>query len=480
MIRLKSGIRILLFLLISASYAQDNSKILSLNGGHIRTRVTLYNHLFSAVGGENANLGGSLTESGVTALFYNPALTSTYQRPTGFLELSPGYGIDVGSLGDINSHVKSSTDAAIQEYKDQSILLTYPFVQSAYKTKTRLNAGGLIVPVKDWVVGAYFYSPLDLQLDGLVTGSAAQINSKLVVSDDEDDVFFNGFVNGHINFHTGLFASGLNISRQFSRRWSAGFLLRYYRFSAHSDGLMNVEGTMLYGGRENTFKDPNDNWHNDLDQAVDAQFKGKDLGWSVGALYQLDENISFAALLDWMPDITASGHLHIVNNRVPALNLDTVTGDSDGEIFQAEKLKLSQLTLTETIRHQTFSQLKLRLPKFIKLGAGWRKGWFSASLSYSYGFSPLSFVYGKDEIGIKPEHRLTAGLDFKYVQAGLGFLTLKKFSNGSENLGTEPQHFILPVFTLGSFFKFKEDYTVYVSLILDPVPAIKLGYGYQF
>ncbi len=476
MVLFRTGISCLLF--VTFSFAQENSKILAFNGGHIRTDMTLFNHLFSPVGGYNAGMGGSLTENKPTALFYNPALFS--KKTVWFFECAPGYGVDVGSLADINSRVESSTDVAIQDYKDQSILLNYPFVQSAFKSKTRLCAGGLVVPVKDWRVGAHFYSPLGMQLDGLVSGSAAQINSKLAVSGDVDDVFFNGFVNGHFNLKTDLFVSGLNLTRRISPQWSAGLLLRLYSFSARSVGLMNVEGTMLYGGRENTFNDPNDNWHNDLDQAVNARYKGDAVGWTLGSSYQVSDDISLAAVLEWMPDIDAAGYMRIVNNKVPALNLDAVTGDSEDEIFQAEKLKLSQLTLTEPVPHQTFSTLKFKLPKTVKLGAAWHKKWFTAALSYHYTFSPVSFVYGGDEIGIKPGHRLTAGFDFKYVQTGVGFMTLKKFSRGPKDLETETVNYFLPVFTLGSSMVVQRNYLCYISLVLDPVPALKIGYGYYF
>jgi len=234
---------------------------------------------------------------------------------------------------------------------------------------------------------------------------------------------------------------------------------------------------MLFGGKENTFNDPNDNWHNDLNQAIDAKYLGSDWGWKLSASYDVQPNLQLDAVFSWAPNVTTTGHLDLVNNTVPALNLG---GDGENEILDPSKLKLSQLTLTREVQNRTFPKLEIKLPKTLTLSAAYKLDWFALHFSYGIGLSSLSLAYGPDEIGLKPAHSFTLGLDFKYVQSGMGLLILKKVAHGSENLGDSGDSLLLPLFSLGTSSKVWQNYELNFSLVLSPVPIFKMGIGYSF
>ena len=100
-------------------------------------------------------------------------------------------------------------------------------------------------------------------------------------------------------------------------------------------------------------------------------------------------------------------------------------------------------------------------------------------MNYTKGLSPVSLVYGKDEIGFLPDHTLRVGLDFKYVQLSLGYSNLKKVVRGSDNLGKDDGSLFLPLFSLGGIYDFN-NYSISLLLISVPTPVLRTSFTVLF
>ncbi len=460
-------------------FAQEESKIVRFEGGKIHTGFSLAGSLMSGFTGRASGLGGSISSFGTepSCGFWNAASLASAKKYALQVDYAPPIYFDPGRLVDFDSEIQSSTDDAIQSYRDPTLLPTYSKLGTTIMQPDLLTSAVIVVPLEEATLSAYFHRPLDLSVQAAISGFHTKIKTQLAVGEEKDDVFFNSYVDGNLDLRLSANVIGLAAGKRMNEKWAVGLSFERFDFLIRSKGDLRVDGTMLFGGKENTFNDPNDNWHNDLNQALDAEYLGSDWGWKLSASYAVQPNLRLDAVFSWAPNVTTAGYLDLINNSVPALNLG---GDGKDEILDPSKLKLSQLTLTREVQNKTFPKLEIKLPKTLTLAAAYRLGWFAMHFSYGLGLSPLSLAYGPDEIGLTPAHSFKLGLDFKYIQSGLGLLILKKVAHGSENLGDSGHSLLLPLFTLGTSSKVWQNYDLNFSLVVSPVPIFKMGIGYSF
>ena len=458
-------------------YAQNDSKILLFDGGNIDGDVSMSSSLFWGIGGKSANLGGSISafEPDGTIAYWNPARLSMLQSNVLQVDYNPPLGVNVGSLANIDEKIKTATDNGIADYRDESLTPVYSRIGARMYQQGRLGSGVLAIPVNDYAFAVYFHRPLELALSSIMSGIRTQIVTLL----EGDKVFFSSYLDGHVSMQIGVNCVGFSGSKIINSQWSVGLAVERYDFSVRTNGRLDVEGSMLFGGKENIFNDPNDSWYNNLNQYINANYTGSDWGWKIACSFDLNDNFKFDTVFEWAPNVTARGNMEFINNTVPAINLGF--GDSgDSEILNPEKLKLSQMTLTKRVDGNVYQKLELNLPKTLKLGAAMKTSWVALHLNYALGFSPVSFVYGNDEIGIKPSHILRLGLDFKYVQTALGFAILNKVAKGSETLGENGTTTMLPLFSLGTGLEFSQNYRADFQVFAVPMPILKLSLGIRF
>ncbi|NOY57835.1 MAG: hypothetical protein GXO75_02745 [Calditrichaeota bacterium] len=481
--RMLQKVTILLLLFFIANVrSQDDSKILNFQGGRARVDFSLMNNLFYGIGGKSNNMGSiSSFSHDASIAFSNPARL-VLKSKSFHLDFIPAIQADLGKFIDLNTEIRSSTDAAISSYRNPDTEIEYTQLSVHAGQKDRLSSVLYAFPFKKWNFALYYHRQFDLNLNAVFSGFGAKINTKIALSEEKDDIFFTSFVDGHLSLTAGMNELGFAASRSITEKWSAGFSLQRYTTKLRTIGLMNVEGTMLFGGKENTFNDPNDNWYNNLNQSIDAKYEGNDWGWQIAGGYDVNKRLQINAVFEWLPDIALGGFMDLLNNAVPALNLNVLGQDSGGEegILNASKLNLSQLTLTKKVDNSTYSEIVLRLPKTLKLGAAYRYNWLVAHLNYSLGMTPMSIVYGRDEIGFRPAHTLRTGFDLKYIQIGAGFTTLTKVAKGSENLGEGGSTLIIPLFSLGTSVSFTQNMHLNVLVVSFPTPILRTSFSVKF
>lgn len=484
----KNKSKILIFIIAVTSVfvdtkAQEDSTILGLDGGQIESRVGIVNNLFYGIGGKTANLGSisSWTSSSDMA-FWNPARLAKLNRNALSIGIVPSLDANVGKFIDLNEEIESSTNSSIQDYKAPESEISYTQLGAVVYQSDHLSSALFAFPYKKSVFAVYYHRTFDVDLDAIFSGISTRINTKIALSDEKDDIFFNSFINGHLSVQFGLDKAGISGGHQLTPKLSVGWALLRYNSRVQSTGIMNVEGTMLFGGKENTFNDPNDNWHNDLNQAIHTEYKGTGLGGQLAIGYDIFSNFQFNLVYNWAPDINMNGFMDLVNNAVPALNLDVLgeNDSADDEILDASKLKLSQLTLTKQVNNNTYPNLFLRLPKTLNMGMAFQPGWFGVHLNCRKSFSPVSFQYGEEEIGLSPDYTLRTGLDFKYVQLSGGFVSLKKIASSSNVVSDDELTLFLPLFSIGSFIKFSNRYSMNVLLVSATTPLLRTTFNVNF
>jgi len=429
-------------------YSQDDSRILHFDGGRVEQRWQInWNGLSGLASTPGAGICGA-TAVPATAT-WNPSALSGLSGFTAQVDYLPPLQIGLAGPLDLNHRVAEATDDAMETYRSAETRIVYSQLGAQLKQSDQLAGGFLSAGWKKQRLAFYFYRPFDLRLDALIASLHGQINAKIAVSDKKDDVYFNSYVDGMAVFRATSLITGLAFSHSWTPFCFSGLSIERTRAELHLQGRLNVEGSMLLGGKENAFNDPNDPWHNDLQQAITANYGGESWGLKLGHTQQLSSHWQVAAAVDWRADTRAGGQLNLINNTLPALHL-SLDGEDEEEILQPEKLKLSQLTLTETVAYPSHPLLVIRWPSVLRGGVLYRHHRFEAQFNYGVGFSPFAVRYGRDEIGIKPKHSFQLGLSHPWLQVTLGVLLLQKIAHGSEQLGENGSTFVLPQFSVGT------------------------------
>ncbi len=466
------------------TFAQDDSKILHLNGGRIESSVRLTNNLYYGIGGKAAILGSiSAFEPSAETAYWNPARLAACKAYFFSIDFVPSFGVNIGRFVDINGEIQSSTDSAILDYKAPETEISYTNLSTIAHQSDQISSALFVFPIQKATFAVYYHRPFDVNLNAVFSDISAQINTKLSLSDEQEDIFFNSFIAGPLALKFGLDKVGFAGSYQISPKFSMGISLQRNSGHIFANGAANVEGAMLFGGKENTFNDPNDNWHNDLNQAIKTEYKGSALASQVDAAYDVRPNFQLNLVYNWSQKIVTNGYMDLTNNAVPALNLDVLgedETDEEAEILDASKLKLSQLTLTKSVENETWNQLTLKMPSTLKLGMAYQINWFALHLNYSHGFSPIAFQYGDAEFGLSTDNLFRLGLDFKYVQLGMGIGTGNTITKGSKHFDEEQSSVYLPLFSLGSSFNISKMYSMNLMLVSTSTPILRTTFNVKF
>jgi hypothetical protein len=171
--------------------------------------------------------------------------------------------------------------------------------------------------------------------------------------------------------------------------------------------------------------------------------------------------------------------MNLEMNTVPALNIDPGSDDKE-EILDPAKLDLSMLTYTELVNNKDYNEMTINLPKHLRLGVAYRFNSFEGHLSYGRYFHEFSFEYGDGRIGVKLKNTLRLGIGYKYVQFGIGFITVETVLVGSEVLEDANTKLLFPLVSLGTGFNFAEKYRLDITVVSVPMPILRMSLGYRF
>ena len=459
----------------------ENSKILSFDGGKVDASINLASNVFYGIGGRASNLCGTISSfspQAPTAL-WNPAAITWLNHNSLSLDITPRILTDAARFIDLNGEIEQSTNEGISAYRTEETQITPTSAGVKLGQYGSTASGAIAIPLFNTVFHASFYRPIDFDLDVLFTGFKTKIMTSIPMSDKEDEVIFNSFIEGPLATHLGVSVVTVGLSRKIGDDMAAGLSLEKYSATFRANGLLEVNGTMLFAGQEKAFNDPRDLWPNDLHQRIDSKYEGGGWGFKLGYTFRPQRNISIDAVFSWAADIVTSGAMNLHLNTIPALNIG-VDADDEEEILDAAKLDLSRLTYTQPVYNKEYNQLTINLPKQLRLGVAYRLGSFEGHLSYGRYFHEFSFEYGDGRFGLKLENTLRLGFDLKYVQFGLGFITGRTVLVGSEVLEDANTSMFFPLFSLGTNFLFAQKYSLNLTAVSVPMPILRMSFGYQF
>jgi len=420
-----------LILLISSSLCTsqtENSKILNFDGGKLDASISIASSVFYGIGGRASNLAGSISSFAPQAAttLWNPAGAAWLTKGSISLDITPPLQTEASQFIDINSEVKQSTIEGISAYRTDETVTNPTNVGLKFSQLGSIASGSIAIPIRDVVLHASFYRPIDFALDVLFTGFKTKIMTSIPMSDKEEEVIFNSFIEGPFTGHFGVSTVSIGLASKINKVMALGLSIQNYSAVFGANSLMEVNGTMLFAGQEKAFNDPRDLWSNNLHQRIDANFKGNSWGYKLGYTYRPNQDLSLDAVFSWAFGIVTSGEMNLEMNTVPALNVDPNVSNTE-EILDPAKLDLSMLTYTQPVYNKAYSELKINLPKNLRFGVAYRLGSLEGHLSYGRYFHEFSFEYGGGRIGLKLKNTLRLGLSYKYLQLDLDSLVLKRF-----------------------------------------------------
>jgi hypothetical protein len=240
----------------------DNSKILSFNGGKLDASISMASSVFFGIGGRECNLAGTISSFSPQAptAQWNPAAIAWLKGGSLSLDFTPHVLTDASRLIDINGEVEQSTIDGINAYRTDETDIQTTDVGLKFNQVGNTASGAFAIPINDMVFHASFYRPIDFDLQALFTGFKAKIMTSIPMSDREEEVIFNSFVEGPTTSHLGVNVVSLGFSRKIRNDMAIGLSIENYSAAFRADGVWEVNGTMLFAGKETAFNDPRDLW----------------------------------------------------------------------------------------------------------------------------------------------------------------------------------------------------------------------------
>jgi len=463
------------------------SKVSRFHGGNLDFRLGVSTAYFYGMGGPSSILGGLGSRIDASNLYGNPATLGQLGHRSVFLDLTPPVSTDVSGLLDLNGRVAEAVDDGLEGNLEKDAAVDYPKAGLDFGQGGALSAGAAAIALpKGWTVAIGYSRPFNVRVDALTSGFESTVITQVTISEGKRNVIFNSFVDTALEFRLDVSAVSFSAAKRLALGParpgpSVGISLSRYRAEARIDGHAAIDGLMIFGGQEHIFNNPADPWPNDLTQSIRGRYAGGGWGVKLGAFHPVNSKVAVQAVVNLSFPLGMTGDLDIVQNRIPALDLDALfEGGAEQEILDPAKLKLTQLTLTERVAKETYRRLQMRFPHELTLGVAGHLGLLEGAFHYTRYLSDLSFQYGPDRVGVEIEHGVRLGLDFRYARLGLGLLTghETRLHRGREK--SDRRALIVPLASIGGGVTFLHTYELNLQVVAVPSPMLRASFGLSF
>ena len=509
--------------LVWAQEGEKENRITQFEGGKIRLSFFMNSSLLYAIGSRAGSLGGSVAlADGSASLFWNPAGLAFLKRPEVMFDLTPRISPDISSYIDIQEELNSALDDAIEDFRVPGSQISYPELDLSLGQKGGLNAGSLAVPFRENAIGASFYQPFSLNFQLLITGMETVVETEKEFGDSKRPIRFKSFVDANARFSATVNVFSLGLAREVKPGWSVGMAIEKYTGKTEVNAKFQIEGIMVFSGQEYLFNDPTDprinfaaGEQNNLHQSITGLYEGSAWGGKLGTFYHVNKHLSIGGVLTLSPSLKMKGDMNLVQNTVPALSTDVLSGkgeeaehyndenengqwdsgepfedangngrwDDEEELLDPTKLDIAKLTLTEPLHNPTGKSLTINMPSSIKLGIGLRAGFFSLALNYSHYMKDFSYKYRDYLQGLKLKDGFGLGLDFKYARLGAGIILADEIRKGfkdDEDSRELKTGILVPSLAFGIGFPIRDSYRIDSILLAFPSQLLRISVSYMF
>jgi len=469
----------------SIAFAQGDTELLDFAGGNLKSSLRFglntHHRLCDPNGALISEMAGILPS--IHHIYTNPAALAWHKKSRAVITFSPGFGISIDKLADIDKEVKTNVDEQIEDMRSDELILNdedYPQLDIDFGMPNQLS-GGLVFPIGPVVTGFGVYQPFYTSFDLIGTGLQARL--KTTDEDPTKEVTFLGSLDLSLLMRIRIIDYAFSASTKILPKLSAGFTYERLVGSAGFNGNMEFQGVMVTAGNESAFNDENDPWHNDLFSRGDGNYSGSTGTFVLGTAYQLSPGFGLSASVKFPSKLTMSGNADVEQYTIPGLNLQA---EEDEDVLDSTELDLSEPTKTHPLINPTGRSIDIEMPGSYSLGISSMLGSLVFSLSFTEynGKFGLRHVMEKGnsqsiyDLQVTPDYRIGSGINFHGFYLDAGVTNTEITINTPDSNSTESIPF--PDLSMGFSFSLSQNIRCGIQLLAIPELNGLLTLGYIF
>jgi len=461
-----------LFAVCPAATADDDSAVIEeFHGGTLSSTSTFSLGFFYGAGSRPGGLGAPVgtAAGGAEAITGNPAGLAFLDGSAVLIDILPPIGASLGDFVDLEERVSEEIDDALDEYDEGELDPVYPELSVDMGQPGGVVSGALALHTGRFVLGAAIEEPMSLGLDLVDTGMEALGHTVKDEGEGDVDIDMRLTADTAVDVALRVDRTTLGGGYRITDALSAGASVSFYRSKGEVAASLRGDGIINYGGTEYAFNDPNDPWHNALDQTVDGSYEGEAVGWTVGASWRPGRSLTVDAAYVVAPTIALDGEIVTVSNLPPAFE--------DGEI-DADGISASQPTLTEPETEVEDARADIEFPSYIGGAVSIELGPALTTIEYRRYMGALAVAFDEYYEAVEASDGLGLEVDLGAMRFGAGVLrgTLVH-DDGDER--TE-EDIILPLVNLGFGIGVIDGMRLETTALAVPMQAFRTSLVYEF
>lgn len=469
----------LLPIVLVAHSLYASTRITRYTGGTYDVNLKLDANLFNETPLNHSNYDGWYWDetASAQAVWGNSANLVMIEGPSFTIEWAPPIAFSLNSFYDLGESVRNNVNILTDSNGGRPDYLEYPNVNSGMNINGYLTNFSFAMPFYSSVIGLGYKQIYNLELDIFSDGHEASI--LIEPESGAGPVIFNNFFK--LNFNSVFSAQQLKLSyaRKFNKKFESGISFNYYFLNALAQGVLDVQGGILYNGKEYFFNDPATPWRTNLNQSLDLDYKGSGLGIKCGFIYKPSESLYLDFDFEYIPVISIQGELEFQQNSLPFLNTSALFEDPELALIRTDKLDYEHLSRTYIFENQLDKTIQIRMPSYLSVGMMSNKAHWKIYSRFRLYFRELSFHYLNTKSGLKPYFGLDFGIKNKWFQMNSGLIFAKEIRIGMDKwINTTRPLMTVPVPNLSftSGYQFQMQQRVDAELSILPIPGLKLSY----
>ena len=474
----KTAALMLFFFIYANSNGQDNlSKIEKLSAGLISTDFSVSG---SSLGAETWGRYSNNKYYPWCSIFENPALISGERSPKIIFQFAPEVSYGFTRLTGISPTINDELDNNIETYGTQDLHINYPSVNLKLSRKINLPEGMLLFPIKKYTIGLSYHRSIVVSMLLDWVGSEITISTDLNSGGSTNKVILNNYLDTTNQFDYYVTSTSVIISRLLNNKTILAIQAERLYYDWNLSGNWNIQGSMLYNGKEYLFNDPETLWPTAICQNIRAKYNG--VGWRVnlGGIYIINSKWIVDGSLSFISNTFLDGKLTGNRNKIPALNINALkSNEGADEILEPSKLNPSQLTFTENIPWEEHSKLKQTLPGQFKIGLLFTTGKWGFYFSDRFYFGNFRWQYGDNFLNISPKQQIKFYINRGGIFTKFGIYLLKMYSPETQDLSVQSGLLALPQFSFGYSTKITKQMLLIGSLGILPIPGVNFSVQYK-
>ena len=413
--------------------------------------------------------------------FENPAFISGERSPKILLQFSPAQSFGFTQIVGATSMLNNKIDKSILSYKSQNLDIGYPSVNLKMKRKLNWPEGMFSFPVNKFTIGLLFHRSLSVSALFDFIGNETSISTELSSVGGSNKVILNNYLDTKNRFDYLCTSTSLIITRVHTKQFISGLQVERLYNEMYIAGNWNIQGSMLYNGKEYLFNDPETLWPTDITQNFQGHFKG--VGWKInyGGTFIINRRWILDGFISYVTKANLKGRLVGNRNVIPALALDALESGGDVyEILNAEKLNPSQLTYTEKNDLEEHPEITQSVPSLIKFGLLYITPKWGFYLSNRFYVGSYHLQYGTDYVELIPQYLIKLYINRGGFYTKLGVSFIEAYSPERQDLSINSGLLAMPLFSIGYSRKLSQQILFSSTLQVVPIPGVNFGFQYHF